>query len=77
MVIKDLPDLKKYLETRRELSQAQLRNTVAGGPHSANCRGMVYAYGEAIHAVDALMREQDAQSKEDDAFPIPYDLDLS
>lgn len=60
LVIKDLPDLKKYLETRREMVQKQKGVTDKKMAPVASMtvmwvRGAVFAFDEAIKAVEALM----------------------
>jgi hypothetical protein len=59
LVIKDAADLKKYLETRKKMIENQIVITL-NGPKMPNDRvnGMIYAFDEAIKAVDALLQSQ-------------------
>jgi hypothetical protein len=64
--IKSLYDLKKYLEARKEMAHGQRADVRSKPPATPLSRrdktadlthvaGMVYAYGEAINAVSALI----------------------
>lgn len=55
LCIKDLADLKLYLETRMKMAQNQQQSTIKDTTRVA---GMVYAYSESIKAVEALMSGQ-------------------
>lgn len=65
LVIKDLPDLLKYLETRKERAKRQAEEVGSASKmfHSNN-RGMIYAYEESIRAVKALMTYINEEEKE-------------
>lgn len=54
--IVSLADLKKYLETRKEMAEKQGK-TMLPGDSRGQCRGMVYAFEESIKAVEALLQE--------------------
>lgn len=61
LMIKDLADLKKYLETRRDMAKKQ--TTTASSVRKAeifdaNQKGMVFAFEESIKAVEALMETE-------------------
>lgn len=57
LVIKDLPDLLKYLETRKEMVEKQ---SIGEGRSliRRNATGQIYAFEESIRAVKALMQHQ-------------------
>jgi len=55
LVITSIPDLLKYLQTRK--SYAEKQQSVRSHAHARHC-GMVYAFDEAIRAVEALINHQ-------------------
>lgn len=64
LIIKSPADLLKYLQTRKALAERQLTALERATPHTgknaqavghAHARGIVYAFGEAIRAVEALL----------------------
>jgi hypothetical protein len=59
LMIRDTADLKKYLETRKKMVENQIVITL-NGPKIPNDRvnGMIYAFDEAIKAVDALLESE-------------------
>lgn len=54
LVIKDVADLKKYLETRLKMVERQIANN----GKDQNAKGQYYAFDESIKAVDALLTFQ-------------------
>lgn len=61
LVIRDLPDLLKYLETRKEMAEKQTHGTRADLGRGI---GMVYAYEQSIEAVKALMTNNHEEERE-------------
>lgn len=55
LMIKDLADLKKYLETRKKMAQKQADLPDANPVAKHNARGIVFGFEESIRAVDALI----------------------
>lgn len=67
LLIRDLPDLKKYLESRRDMAKGQNKS----GSDIIGV-GIVYGFEQAIEAVQALI-DNDKVSVEitDDDVPTP------
>lgn len=64
LLIKDLTDLKKYLETRREMARGQINPKLKfPDAAAAYANGMGYAYEESIKAVEALMQYQSREEE--------------
>lgn len=60
--ITSVEDLKKYLEVRREMAHKQINSAICsmgGGERLGSySQGMVYAFDEAIKAVEALLTHE-------------------
>lgn len=54
--IKNLVDLKKYLETRLEMAKRQ--RAESGTQSGRNAAGMIFAFEESIKALDALLNPE-------------------
>lgn len=67
LLIRDLPDLKKYLESRRDMAKGQNKSG-----RDIMSVGIVYGFEQAIEAVQALI-DNDKVSVEitDDDVPTP------
>lgn len=59
-----IPDLKKYLETRKKMAENQNEGKEQRDPSWAHSQGMVFAFSEAIKAIEAFEQFQ-YTSKED------------
>lgn len=57
IVLTNLEELKKYFEVRMEMAQNQMKE--AQYPETANqAKGMVFAFGEAVKAVESMLKDK-------------------
>lgn len=68
LMFKSLSDLREYLTTRREFAKRQGQGTRGKAEYSDHVKGQLYAFDEAIRALDAFLEAQE---------PIPSPLEDS
>lgn len=82
LTLRTIAELRKYLETKRDMAKGQGGVDTKRGrvEYPENVQGMLYAYGEALRAIDALVAteakeraEHDDKREKEMVSRIPWD----